>query len=390
MYLDNENYKAKLGIVNVAPRGNSIRIRFFYPAGKAREFTVGSKTEDGFLKAVKIAQQINRDIELDQFDDTLASYSAKHAKAMAIANKPMNLLEVWENYKTYNKDRVAGTTIKNKWRSMENVLEKSNFLELADANNFVKEQLSYYSLSTLKMVWSNCLNPAVNFAIKQKKIKIENPYVLPSPQEVEEDIDCYEKDEIYAILEALKKNTYNSPFSAFKHDYYLHYTYFQSLTGMRPEEACALEWTDIFERNGRTYIRISKAYSKGVLIPHTKNRTVRLFPVNEQLANLLEAMKRNKNPKNKNNTLFCGIKGGYFHADNFNRNIWTKVVKGLMADKILDRYLVPYTLRHSFTTRLVRSGEMDLKTISAISGHSVEILVSRYLKTNQSIDIPEF
>lgn len=73
MYLDNDNYKAKIGIINVAPRGNSIRIRFFYPAGQAREFTVASKTSEGFLKAVGIAQQINRDIEMGQFDETLAS-----------------------------------------------------------------------------------------------------------------------------------------------------------------------------------------------------------------------------------------------------------------------------------------------------------------------------
>ena len=31
MYIDRDAYKAKVDIVNVAPHGNSIRIRFFYP-----------------------------------------------------------------------------------------------------------------------------------------------------------------------------------------------------------------------------------------------------------------------------------------------------------------------------------------------------------------------
>ena len=156
MYMDQDAFKAKCGIVNVAPRGNSIRIRFFYPVGQAREFTVGSKTSEGFLKAVSIAQNINRDIEMGQFDDTLASYSPRHAKSMAIANKPMDLKEIWENYKAFNKDRVAQSTIEKKWKRLEDILNKSSFLELSEANSFVREQLDTYSLSTLSMLWSNC------------------------------------------------------------------------------------------------------------------------------------------------------------------------------------------------------------------------------------------
>ena len=230
---------------------------------------------------------------------------------------------------------------------MENVLEKSTFLEVEYANDFVREQLDNYSLTTLASVWSNCLNPAINFAIKQKKLKdgntgkllAESSYILPTPKQVENDIDCYEKDEIFKILDAIKNNTYNSPFSAFNHSYYWSYAYFQTLTGARPENTCALTWNDVITKGDRTYIKFSKAYSKGILLPYTKNKTIIMFPVNEQLKELLVFMERNKNPKNKNNTLFCGIKGGYFHADNFNRSIWKKVVKALMEDKVLDRYL---------------------------------------------------
>ena len=388
MYIDNDQRKAKIGKVNVNAKDNSVRIRFTYPKGKRNEFNIAENTEDGWLRAIEVARRINRDIEAGCFDTTLASYSPVKAQALLVLEKPLNLLEVWENYKEFNKDRVAETTVKRAWTSMENVLKKSSFLELNEANSFVKEQLSYYSLSTLSMVWSNCLNPAVNFSIKQKKVKIENPYILPSPKQVESDIDCYEKDEIFAILKAIKHNTYNSPFSAFKHDYYWSYVYFQAITGARPENTCAITWDDVITKGDRTTIKFNKAYSKGVLLPYTKNKTIILFPVNEQLQDLLEWIKRNRNPKNKHNLVFCGVQGGYLNADNFNRNIWTKVVKALMEEEVLDRYLVPYTLRHSFITRLVREG-VDVKTIAALSGNSVEVIINRYLKANKSVDVPK-
>ena len=66
-------------------------------------------------------------------------------------------------------------------------------------------------------------------------------------------------------------------------DYYGTLIEFIALTGGRPEEAIALTANDVKPKGGRSYIRFSKAYSNRVLLPHTKNRAIRLFPINEQL-----------------------------------------------------------------------------------------------------------
>ena len=47
MYLDNDNYRGKIGKVNISSKDNSIRIRFTH-LSKRYEFTVATKTEEGF------------------------------------------------------------------------------------------------------------------------------------------------------------------------------------------------------------------------------------------------------------------------------------------------------------------------------------------------------
>ena len=376
MYLDNKNRKGKIGRVSFKPRGNSIRIRFAYPANSNREFTVATNTDEGLLKAIKVAQLINRDIEMGEFDDTLARYSPSHAKALQIVNKPPSLLDLWASYKTLNCNRVSPTTIKAKWTMFDRVLNNSQYLELNQSEQFVKEQLAHYSLSTLQNLFSNCLNPAINLAVKQSKIGT-NPYVLPSIKQIQAETDCYETDEIEAILEAIRLNTYCSVKSAYKHDFYYSYARFSALTGARPEETVALTRSDY-----NRYIRFNKAYSNGVLLPYTKNKTIRLFPVNKQLGELLEQI------PSETGLLFPGVKGGYLNHNNFRRRVWQPVVNGLIEDDVLDRYLPPYNLRHSFITRLVRAG-VDIKTIAALSGNSADVILKRYLKADKGFELPE-
>ncbi|MCC0177207.1 tyrosine-type recombinase/integrase [Waterburya agarophytonicola K14] len=71
------------------------------------------------------------------------------------------------------------------------------------------------------------------------------------------------------------------------------------------------------------------------------------------------------------------------------RRYWNTVVKGLMIDGKLEKKYRNYSLRHSFITRLVRSGE-DIATIARISGNSTETIVNFYLSAKKNgFDIPE-
>ncbi len=141
-----------------------------------------------------------------------------------------------------------------------------------------------YKPNTLKSLFNNTLYPAINLAVKQRKLPL-NPYVdvaIPSPPQKE--IDCYERDDIRKILEALYDNRYCSKKSAFNYSFYAPFVEFQALTGARPEETIALTWDDIIITNDKRYIRFNKAFSNGILLSQTKNKTIRLFPINDQLA----------------------------------------------------------------------------------------------------------
>ena len=88
MYINNEERKAKIGIVSLsASRDNSIKLRFTYPKKKRNDINVATNTDEGWIKALRIAQLINTDIELGQFDPTLAKYSSRRSQAVELASK---------------------------------------------------------------------------------------------------------------------------------------------------------------------------------------------------------------------------------------------------------------------------------------------------------------
>ena len=149
--------------------------------------------------------------------------------------------------------------------------------------------------------------------------------------------------------------------------------------------ATLLTWDDIKQKNDRTYIRFNKAYSNGILLPHTKTYEIRLFPVNEQLKILIETM---PTTENQHNLLFPSVSLGYVNQKTFNRRYWKTVVNGLIEEGKLEKAFRSYSLRHSFITRLIREG-FDIATVARISGNSPETIIKHYLAAKDSFDIPE-
>ncbi len=155
---------------------------------------------------------------------------------------------------------------------------------------------------------------------------------------------------------------------------------------MRPSECHALTWNDLKRKNDRLYIKFNKAYSNGILLPHTKTYEIRLFPVNSQLEMLIGSMDI---IPNKNDLIFPSVTGGYVNQKTFGRRYWNTITAGLIDDGKLDKHLRCYSLRHSFITRCVREG-MDVATIARISGNSTETIVKYYLAAKLEFEIPEF
>jgi len=388
MYINNEERKAKIGRVSLSVRNGSIKIRFTYPTNTKEDLTVGKDSDVVWASAIRLANIINSDIETGNYDHTLAKYSVKRASRLQLANKQPNLLDLWKTYKETSKTRIAATTIKKHWVQYEkHYLGRTpkELLELDKASEFVAHLLTRYSSGSILPIFSNCLNPSVNLAVKTGKIEINTYAAISIAKRGKKPIEAYEPHEVKAIVGAFYSDEYVKPSSIYPHSYYAPMIDFISLVGCRPSECHALTWDDIKRKNDRLYIRFNKAYSQGILLPHTKTHEIRLFPINQQLSTLLNTM---ATYENKHNLIFPSVTLGYVNQKTFSRRYWNTVIQGLICDEKLDKALRSYSLRHSFITRLVREG-IDIATIGRISGNSPETIIKHYLAAKDSFDIPE-
>jgi integrase len=388
MYINNEERKAKIGRISLSVRNGSIKIRFTYPTNTKEDLTVGKDSDVVWASAIRLATVINSDIETGNYDHTLAKYSVRRATKLKIANKQPNLNDLWETYKETNKSRVAKTTIKKHWVQYERHYlgrTQQELLELDKAAEFIAHLLSRYSPGSILPIFSNCLHPSVNLAVKTGRVERNVYAAISIGKKGKKPIEAYEPHEVKAIVSAFYSDEYVKPSSVYPHSYYAPMIDFISLVGCRPSECHALSWDDIKRKNDRTYIRFNKAYSNGILLPHTKTYEIRLFPVNEQLKLLIETM-----PiiENQHNLLFPSVCLGYVNQKTFNRRYWKTVVNGLLEDGRLNKAFRPYSLRHSFITRLIREG-FDIATVARISGNSPETIVKHYLAAKQDFDLPE-
>lgn len=383
--------KAQIGKVKVDIHGRSYRIRFTYPQGHRHSFSIARVSLEGWTTAIKAAQLIDRDIALGDFDDTYARYSPGHAKRLEIskveAQKIYNLKDLWTHYKKESVTRVAQTTQNNLWIVLDNALSKCDKknLELSQAKKFVEYLNSNYANSTIRTLFRTCIDPCVNLAVKDKKIP-ENPYDLSMlPREQKKNIECFEPEEVKAIIQAFYEDRFMSPKSVYADSYYAPMVEFIALTGCRPEEIHALTWDDIRQSQNKTQILFRKVYSNGVFMKGTKNKIDRIFPCNNQLRELIDRLPR---IENKMNLVFPSVRGGYMTQRNFRTRFWNRILNGLVQEGSINKRLKPYCLRHSFITRLVRQG-VDVATIAALSGNSPKMIMDNYLASRRDFDLPE-
>jgi len=387
MYTEGQS-KAKIGQVSVDINRGKYRIRFSFPKGKRHYLRIAQVTPEGWATALRTAQLINRDLDLGCFDDTYAKYSPTHAKALELSQqkKNYNLLLIWERYKELNKSRIAKTTQNYLWKDCDRYLSRvdSKLLELSKAQEFLAHLQTKYAVSTIATLFRSCLNPAINLAVEAELIN-KNPFKqIKIPQPQKKPPECFEPQEVREIIRAFYNDSYSPKTSGYSHSHYAHYVEILALTGARPEEVVALTWDDIKKKGGNTYIRFNKAYSKGILLSHTKSKEIRIFKCNRQLTSLLKSITKLENT----NLLLSAVRGGYLNHNNFRDDNWRIVLKGLVADEKVHKYLRPYALRHSFVTRLIREG-VDIKTVASLSGHSVKTLLTYYLACRDDFDLPE-
>jgi integrase len=313
---------------------------------------------------------------------------AQLSQHLQSAEKPseLNLLLLWQQYKIAKAQLVAPTTQKGDWPEVERALNfvspESLEFTASSASSLLAELLDRYAASTVRKVLLYAR--AANCWAIEEELLAKNFYSrlfksIPKCQRSGRSRKCFEKHEIEHILAAFASNEFASKFSVFPHSHYSGYVEFLALTGFRPEEAIALEWSDI--KNGR--IIVSRAYSQGVL-KTTKTYETRVFPINPQLAKLLKSL-----PKTQN-LVFPSPEGGYINQHNFSERYWKPIVKKLVAAGKVAEYLPTYNLRHSWITRMLRSN-LDIATVAKLAGNKPDTIMKHYLAAQvRDLELPEF
>jgi integrase len=318
----------------------------------------------------------------------LRSLLAQLSQHLAVAEKPseLNLLLLWQRYKVAKKNLVAPTTQKGDWPEVDRALNfvSPECLEFSanSATLLLAELLERYAASTTRKVLLYAR--AANCWAIEEELLAKNFYSrlfksIPKSQRSGRSGKCFEKHEIENILAAFASDEFVSKFSVHPHSHYRGYVEFLALTGFRPEEAIALSWADI--NNSR--IILSRAYSQGIL-KSTKTYETREFPVNSQLANLLQNLPRTQN------LVFPSPEGSYINQHNFGERYWKPIVKKLVAAGKVGEYLPTYNLRHSWITRMLRGG-LDIATVAKLAGNKPDTIMKHYLAAKtQDLVLPEF
>jgi integrase len=298
----------------------------------------------------------------------------------------LNLLLLWQRYKVAKANLVAPTTQKGDWPEVDRALNfispKCLEFSASSATLLLAELLERYAASTTRKVLLYAR--AANHWAIEEELLAKNFYSrlfksIPKSQRSGRSGKCFEKLEIEHILAAFASNEFVSKFSVHLHSHYRGYVEFLALTGFRPEEAIALTWSDI--KSGR--IIVSRAWSQGIL-KETKTYETRSFPINSQLDELLQSL-----PKTQN-LVFPSPEGGYINQHNFGERYWKPIVKKLVAIGKVGEYLPTYNLRHSWITRILRSG-LDIATVAKLAGNKPDTIMKHYLAARtHNLVLPEF
>jgi integrase len=371
----------KVGIVNI---NGAIALRFTFNRQRQTVYLGLSYEKNNLDFAIAKAWEIHNDIIFNRYDGNKDKYKIGFGDNNAQKENPNNLIEVdfhkqeptlkqvWDFYK-----KIKSKTKDETWNRIDKNIVGFENLPISNVANFVEFLLNKYAKSTVKRMLED-LTASINLSIDYGKFDGKN--LLPKIIEtldvtIQKTIKAFTDSEVLAILNAFKNDTYNPKSSRYKHSYYYPLIAFRFLTGCRPSEAMALTWNDIIEKNGKIWIKFNKRYTNKELKGGTKNGvTCRLFPVNNELKELLDSI--DKRPET--NLIFPSYENTYIDRSSFSSRIWKPVVESLVKDGLVREYLPFYDIRHTFATKLCRSGKVDLKTISSIIGNSVDTLIENY------------
>lgn len=138
-------------------------------------------------------------------------------------------------------------------------------------------------------------------------------------------------------------------------------------TGIRESELCALELSDITITERKGFIKIRNG----------KGNKYREIPLNKDTRYFISEYLKTRPTNTESEKVFIGQRGA------LTRTAIYKIVNKL-GEKHIKRNVYPHMLRHQCFTTMAKNPDIDLKTISAIAGHSsVELTAKYYINSSE-------
>lgn len=370
-------HKNQKGTVSITQYNGRIRLRWRKDC-KRYSINLHAYTELTLIQAKRVALQIEQDIILGTFDQSLIKYTGKESKQVLPRMNFTELFEFWvKNYKqmdcevhtNYNSTR----NMIRKWVKVDssNIVKKFNAETNAPVtyNRRLTILQTFISWLVEEEYWKT--NPLLS--VQRKKVK----YIKLPKREP------FTPDEIKLILHAMAENLYCSPYASIKHSYYYPFMYFLFKTGVRNAEAIGLRVKHIDLKNRVIHIKevmartLKSTAGKDRVRKSTKNEKERVLPLTQDLLEVLTPQIRGKNA---DDLVFPSSTGKPLDDHNFQNRIFKLILKNLgIEERVL------YAARHTFGSRCIDAGITPVMT-AFLMGNNPETALKRY--THQ-LNIPD-
>ncbi len=335
--------------------------------GRLKNISLGlPESSANMAFAANIANQINSDYALGQFDRSLTRYKPQSVSLAEPVAVKFTVSELWEKYcqykypswkiKTIDYYRRLGIYVAKMPQQWEQPLNIREWL-LANTTRDIAVRV----LKTLQTV--------LTWAIRCRLIPEQrNPYErmgtdLQGKKQPPPPANAFSETEVAEIIHTF---THCDQWA-----YYAPFVRFLFLTGCRPSEAVGLTWPQIAPdfstiRFDRSVVKVDRQY----VINHlSKTNRSRLFPCGGPLVALLIELKA----KASGDLVFQQPTGGYIDYEHLAHKPWLRLVL-----PIAKRSTTPYSCRDTFITNQIALGK-PAAIIAKWVDNSIQMIERKYL-----------
>lgn len=374
--------RAERGSVQVGNNNGSLRLLWTY---QGQKFTLNLGLRAGHPYHEKLARdralRMSRllshgDFRPDRMPEYKIMFHGENAPLeLEPEIKPISLLNLWGQYQVVVRPGKApgtlrgyDTTTRHIQRLPEDDLRQSSI---------ILDAITKLPSDTQKRLLTD-LSACCKWAVRAGLIE-QNPFYglasqvrIPKRGNTGHDIHPFTVEERDRIIQAFYENRY-----------YRHYAplvTFQFLTGARPSEGTALKWKGV--KSNHILFTESRVYDGHRFVTKLglKTQDYRRFPIYPQLRALLDGLAAGAS----SDLVFPSPHGGYINWDNFTDRAWHNVLGTLPEIE----YRCPYKMRHTFISLCIEQG-IPVTHIAKAVGNSTDVILQRYAKATQEIQIPE-